>query len=77
MQNLGFQKTIRDIPQDMSKTQYLVLSSYKQGQRNPKNIAKMLSMDKKSVEEQTRLLQGNGYLTRDRKLTARGLETLS
>ena len=73
--NLG--RSVSDFPQSMSKAQFLVLSSYRQGQRNPKNIAKMLSMDKKSVEEQTRVLQSNGFLTRDKKLTAKGLETVS
>lgn len=77
MQDMNFQRGMREIPQDLSKTQYLILSSYRQGQKNPKNIAKMLSTDKKSVEEQTRMLQGNGYLTRDRKLTTKGLETVS
>lgn len=76
-QNMNFQKGMREIPQDMSKTQFLILSSFRQGQKNPKNIAKMLSMDKKSVEQQTRILQGNGYLTRDHKLTTKGLETVS
>ena len=66
-----------EIPQGMTKAQFLVLSSYRQGQRNPKNIARMLSMDKKSVEEQTRVLQTNGFLTKDKKLTAKGLETVS
>jgi|GEM_PF-3633091 len=65
-----------DLPKDMSKAQYMILSSYRQGQKNPKNVAKMLSMDKKSVAEQTRMLQSNGYLTRDNKLTAKGLENL-
>lgn len=77
MQNVNFQRGMREIPQDISKTQFLILSSYRQGQKNPKNIAKMLSIDKKSVEEQTRLLQGNGYLTGDKKLTTKGLETVS
>lgn len=74
---MNFQRGMREIPQEISKTQFLILSSYRQCQKNPKNIAKMLSMDKKSVEEQTRLLQGSGYLTRDKKLTTKGLETVS
>lgn len=77
LQNMNFQRGMREIPQDISKTQYLILSSLRQGQKNPRNIAKMLSMDKKSVEQQTRILQGNGYLTRDNKLTTKGLETVS
>jgi hypothetical protein len=70
------QISMPDLPKDMSKAQYLILSSYRQGQKNPKNIAKMLSMDKKSVVEQTRMLQTNGYLTRNNKLTTKGLENL-
>lgn len=76
-QGLNFGRTMSEIPQGMTKAQFLVLSSYRQGQRNPKNIAKMLSIDKKSVEEQTRVLQSNGFLTKDKKLTAKGLETVS
>lgn len=76
-QGLSMPRTMAAIPEGMSKAQFLILSSYRQGQRNPKNIAKMLSMDKKSVEEQTRALQTNGYLTRDKKLTTKGLETTS
>ena len=77
MMNMNFQRTVQRIPEDMSKTQYLILTQYRHGQRNSKNIAKTLSLDKRSVEEHTRALQGNGYLTRDNKLTTKGLETVS
>jgi hypothetical protein len=70
------QVSIPDLPRDMTRAQYMILSSYRQGLKNPKKVAKMLSMDKKSVAEQTRMLQSNGYLTRDNKLTAKGLENL-
>jgi hypothetical protein len=77
MPNMNLQSAVQSIPQDMSKAQFLILTNIRRGEKNPKKIAKMLSMDKKSVEEQTRALQGNGYLTRDNKLTPKGLEILS
>ncbi|HYY90997.1 MAG TPA: hypothetical protein VE955_03335 [Candidatus Dormibacteraeota bacterium] len=67
----------RTIPEGMSKTQYMILNGYRRGHSNPKKVAKMLSMDKKSVEEQTRVLQSEGYLTKNRKLTSKGVESLS
>ena len=66
----------KNLPQDMSKSQYMILSKYRDGHANPKNIAKNLSMDKKAVEQETRALQTNGYLTKDRKLTSKAMETL-
>jgi hypothetical protein len=66
----------KNLPQDMSKSQYMILSKYQVGHAKPKNVAKSLSMDKKAVEEETRALQKNGYLTKDRKLTSKALETL-
>lgn len=77
LQGLNFPRSTATIPDGMSKAQFLILSSYRHGKRNPKNIAKMLSMDKKSVEEHTRALQTSGYLTKDKKLTTKGLETIS
>ncbi len=61
----------------MSKSQYLILSQYREGERKTKNVARALSMDKKAVEEQTVTLQRNDYLTKDNRLTAKGLDTLS
>lgn len=77
MMNFNMPRAVQNIPQDMSKTQYLILTHYRQGQRNLKSISKALSIDKKSVEEQTRVLQTNGYLTKNNKLTTKGLETVS
>jgi hypothetical protein len=67
----------KNLPQDMSKSQYLILMKYRDGHAKPENVAKSLSMDQKAVEEQTRILQNNGYLTDNHKLTSKGLETLS
>jgi len=61
----------------MTASQYRVLSTYRGGHRKPKNVAKILSMDKRSVEEETDTLRKNGYLTKDNLLTTKGLNTLS
>ena len=66
----------KELPKDMSRPQYMILSKYQAGHANPKNVAKSLSMDKKAVEQETRALQTNGYLTKNRKLTSKALETL-
>jgi len=67
----------RNLPQDITNSQYTILSTYCNGQRKPKNVAKILSMDKKSVETETNILRQNGYLTKDNKLTSKALNTLS
>jgi hypothetical protein len=77
MMNMNVQRAVQNIPQDMTKTQYMILSHYRQGERNSKSIAKALGLDKKSVDEQTRTLQTNGYLTKDNKLTTKGLDTIA
>lgn len=67
----------RTLPKDMTNAQFTILSTYRRGTRKPKDIAKALSMDKKSVENETNILRQNGYLTKDNKLTTKGLNTLS
>ena len=67
----------RTLPQDMTNSQFTILSTYRRGTRKPKDIAKALSMDKKAVENETNILRQNGYLTKDNKLTTKGLNTLS
>lgn len=64
------------LPPDLTKSQYVILRSYRQGYKNPKEIGKALSMDKKEVETQTSSLVKNGYLTNDNKLTAKALDHL-
>lgn len=64
------------LPADLTKSQYVILRSYRQGYKNSKEISKSLSMDKKEVETQTSSLVRNGYLTKDNKLTAKGLDLL-
>jgi len=65
------------LPQDITASQYTILSTYRGGHRKPKNVAKILSMDKRSVEAETDTLRKNGYLTKDNLLTTKGLNTLS
>jgi len=61
----------------MTASQYTILSTYRGGHRKPKDIAKILSLDKRSVEAETDALRKNGYLTKDNLLTTKGLNTLS
>jgi hypothetical protein len=66
-----------NLPNDMSRSQFLILTKYQQGFGKPKEIARNLSMDKNQVERETNALKTNGYLTGKNKLTSKGLETLS
>ena len=67
----------RSVPQDMTASQYTILSTYRGGHRKPKDIAKILSLDKRSVEAETDSLRKNGYLTKSNLLKTKGLNTLS
>ncbi len=64
-------------PNDMTRSQFLILIKYQEGFGKPKEIAKNLSMDKGQVERETNVLKTKGYLTVKNKLTSKGLETLS
>lgn len=66
-----------NLPNDMTRSQLLILTRYQQGFGKPKDVAKNLSMDKKQVERETNVLQTNGYLTGKNKLTSKALETIS
>ncbi|OLE70508.1 hypothetical protein AUF78_06545 [archaeon 13_1_20CM_2_51_12] len=66
-----------NLPNDMTRSQYLILTKYQQGFGKPKEIAKNLSMDKNHVEKETNALKTNGYLTGENKLTSKALETFS
>jgi hypothetical protein len=52
-----------NLPSDMTRSQFLILTKYQQGFGKPRDIAKHLSMDKKQVEKETSVLRTNGYLT--------------
>jgi hypothetical protein len=67
----------RNLPQDMTVSQFTILSAFRGGRRKPKDVARMLSMDKKAVERETNVLRKNGYLTKDNLLTTKGVNTLS
>jgi hypothetical protein len=62
----------RELPSDITKPQF-ALNSYRQGHKNPKEVAKALSMDKKEVERMTNSLVSSGYLTKENKLTEKSL----
>ncbi|HZW58189.1 MAG TPA: MarR family winged helix-turn-helix transcriptional regulator [Nitrososphaerales archaeon] len=64
------------LPQDITAAQYVILREYRQGSKNPKEVAKVISMDKKDVERETSALIANGYLSNGKKLTSKALELL-
>lgn len=64
------------LPPDISKSQFIVLRCYRQGLKNSGDISRALSMDAGAVESETTSLTSNGYLTKDRRLTTKGLEVL-
>lgn len=66
-----------NLPGDLTRSQYMVLSKYQLGFGKPKDVAKSLSMDKKQVEKETDSLRASGYLTGKNKLTSKALEVLS
>jgi hypothetical protein len=66
-----------NLPSDMTRAQFLILTKYQQGFGKPKDIARNLSMDKKQVEKETSVLKSNGYLSDKNKLTSKGLETIT
>ncbi len=61
------------LPSDLTKSQFLVLKTCRQGQSKSKDLAKTLSMDKKEVDKELFTLQTNGYLTKSNKLTSKAL----
>ena len=65
-----------NLPNDITRSQYLILSKYQQGFGKPKDVAKSLSVDKKQVEKETDNLKASGYLTGKNKLTSKALELL-
>ncbi len=66
----------KNLPADITKSQFAILQKYSEGQKNPKNVAKLLSMDKHEVEKETETLRANGYLSKGNKLTSKGMEVL-
>lgn len=64
------------LPPDVTKSQYIVLRSYRQGYKNSKEVSKSLFMDRDEVQKDTESLQTNGYLSKNCKLTSKGMELL-
>lgn len=65
-----------NLPSDITKSQFIVLRCYRQGMKNSNDIGKALSMDTAAIDAETSSLTTNGYLTKDRRLTTKGLEVL-
>ena len=64
------------LPDDIKRSQYVVLGCYRKGYKNPKEIGKALSMDKNEVGRETSALMSNGYLSKESKLTSKAIELL-
>ena len=64
------------LPSDLSRAEYAILRAVREGFVKPKDIAKYLIMDKKEVEIEIEKLKLKGYLSKDGKLTLKGLETV-
>jgi hypothetical protein len=65
------------LPQDLTKSQYVILRTIRNGQTKIGDIAKSLSMDKRDVENGVSTLKNNGYLSSKNKLTTKGLDVLT
>jgi hypothetical protein len=64
------------LPSDLSRAEYAILRAVREGIAKPKDIAKYLVTDKKEVEKEIEELKLKGYLSKDGKLTSKGLETI-
>ncbi len=64
------------LPTDLTKSQFHILSTCRQGFSKSKDLAKRLAMDKREVEKEISTLQANGYLTRSNQLTSKSLGVL-
>ena len=64
------------LPADLTKSQFFVLKTCRQGHAKSKDLAKALSMDRKEVDKEIFTLQTNGYLTKSNKLTSKALGVL-
>lgn len=65
-----------NLPADITRSQFIVLRCYRQGMKNPGDVGRALSMDVGAIEGETSNLTTNGYLTKDRRLTTKGLEII-
>jgi hypothetical protein len=77
MNQMGAQAGIpATLPSDITRSQFIILRCYRQGMKNSGDISRALSMDASGIDAETLVLTSSGYLTRDRKLTTKGLEVL-
>ena len=65
------------LPDDITKIQFTILKLFHQGCKNPKDIAKQLSMDNKEVQRQWNALITSEYLTKDKKMTSKAIELVT
>jgi hypothetical protein len=64
------------LPSDITRSQFVVLRSYRQGMKSSKDIAEAMSMDNAEVDTETSALAANGYLTKDFKITTKAMNLL-
>jgi len=74
---LGPSMPQKDLPEDITQAQFVILKQFRAGISKPKVVAKNLSMDKKEVENQVGFLKSNGYLSDKSKLTTKAIELFS
>jgi hypothetical protein len=65
------------LPEDLTKSQYVILNLFRSGSTKSGDIAKNLSMEKGDVDKAIGALRINGYLSENDKLTTKGMDTLS
>lgn len=65
-----------NLPADITRSQFVVLRSYRRGLKNSKEIADAISMDRAEVDTETSALVANGYLTKDIKLSIKAMDLL-
>jgi hypothetical protein len=74
---MGAQAAVpQTLPADITRSQFVVLQYFRQGYKNPKEIGRVLSMDKNEVEKESSALKSNGYLSKEGRLTSKAMELL-
>lgn len=62
------------LPSDLRRSQFVILKCLRQGYKNME--IKYLSIDENEVEKDAASLSWSGYLTKDNRLTSKGMEIL-
>jgi hypothetical protein len=65
-----------NLPADITRSQFTILRGYRRGMKSPQDIADALSMEKSGVEAETSALIASGYLSKDLKVSIKGMELL-